>query len=292
MLAFNAFFLHLGTTATLVATEGFHGISLTNPLYMELIDKYGNVLTQTQLDECSGTFYGLMNIQPGLVKHQLRGHDCYSHPFAIPVSPLMQFAHPHVHVSIVGLPDGIANPGRVVLSITNNNDEPNILAVRIEFSSTSGVQFEYVPGDLNLVLQPKESTEVSVNLSVPLDRSELKFNWRVNVTEGCTNTTSTFPFQVYATPAYEVQAKLRWIPDSRSNGKLTYSLSANFGNELMDMALASGQHDHDHNVKIKVAPNVNIQISMSAIDAVENGVTIEMKPLQQLKEITGSSMPC
>ena len=263
---------------------------------MDLIDEKSNAVTLTQLAECNGVLYGPVSIPSHPVKYQIRGHDKYGYSFAIPVSPLLYCArNPKLQVLIINSCAGIANPGLVELSVTNINDGPSELIATVEFSSTDGVGFEYVADELNVVLLPKQSKQVRINLTVPQNSSKIKLHWAVAITDNCSNatiicsdTTTIYDFEVYATPAFTVLAEFFWIPKSVVNGEYSYSFAATFGqNKSMEMSLPSGHVQKD--IEIAMTPNVDMQIGVSGIDATDNGVAVEMNPLVRLKEVTSSS---
>ena len=121
-------------TFTLYSPQSIN-ISTTNPLYLDVLDNFGNVLQYTELSECAGFFSGSLTLPHGLVQYQLRGQDIGGTSFThiVPKS-YITFDTPLIQVKLKGTPSVSLNPGETSLiriGILNLKSGPKILQVNV-----------------------------------------------------------------------------------------------------------------------------------------------------------------
>ena len=292
-----AFFLPGDTRVFTAKTSKFSQISLLQMLYLDIVDKNGNILQYTKLSECAGILSGSITLPPGLVQYQLRGYDSGGNPFAhvVPSSSVL-FKSPQLEIVLIGNAFVVVNEGRtslVRISIRNKMKGPKSLTVSTKIITPSELQYEYVSEQV-VILTPLKTIEMQIKFIASQTLLEGQMlDWMINATDTCTNKEISISFKAIVKPPITLNVTgvskstilLQWFPPSSPTlgNIINYTLLIDFSNGTL------GAITVDNNMtNIELSGLFPYQLMYVSIIAYsDSGETAEIAPITVLTAEAG-----
>jgi hypothetical protein len=218
-------------------------ISLSQPLYLDIVNNEGSILQTAALSNCDEILTGSVTLPYGLVQYQLRGQDISMTSFShiIPNS-YVAFDTPSISVSFIGdITKAVLNRGvksLVRLSVLNNKNGPQALQITGSAISTpSGVVGEFVSNVV--VLRPKMATELQMLItpSTVLSVGQ-NLQWSFTITDACTGNSQSVPVSgiikhpvpTTMTEKGKYFIQFQWSQPDALSDVVEYSLNMDFNN--------------------------------------------------------------
>ena len=266
-------------------------------LYLDIVDKRGNILQYTELSECAGILSGSITLPPGLVQYQLRGYDIGGNPFThvVPSSSVI-FNSPQLEIVLIGNGVVVINKGRtslVRISIQNKMKGPESLTVSTEIITPSELQNEYVSEQV-ITLIPMKPIEMQIKFIASQTLLEGQtLNWTINAIDTCTNQEISISFKAIVKPPITLNVtsvskstiSLQWIPPSSPilGNIINYTLIIDFSNGTLGTITVDNNTTNIH--LSGLFPYQLMYVSIIAYS--DSGKTAEIAPITVLTAETG-----